>query len=102
MEIVIENPKLKFLHSDGSVLRTQVPVKVIRSAREKFLLIKAVPAREYLTNWRSLGYRSDPELGDGFCSVSLHGSWRMGMVQTVRNDREMMLVIRIWNAANDF
>jgi len=101
MDIEIDNPTLEFLEIEASALSASVPIKVIRSAREKMLLIKAVPLPQYLTQWRSLGYRAEVDYCEGGCSVSLHGGWRMGMVHAKRDNREVILVDRIWKPTDE-
>ena len=77
MEIDIAASDLGFLKGDIAT-GSHLPVKVMRAARLRLQLIKAIPEPDQMKQWKSLDYKSvfTKEKYEKY-SISVIGGWRM-------------------------
>jgi proteic killer suppression protein len=76
MDIEFRDKHLASIHTDRAA-ETRLPCSVIRSCREKFVVIRAAPDAHTLRNWRSLRYE---RLTGDRCSqhsIRLNDHWRL-------------------------
>lgn len=77
MEIDISAPDLGFLEG-GIVTGNHLPVKVMRAARLRLQLIKAIPEPDQMKQWKSLDCVCISTKGKHEkYSISVTGDWRM-------------------------
>ena len=77
MEIDIAAPDLGFLEGDIAT-GNNLPVKVMRAARLRLQLIKAIPEPDQMKQWKSLDYKciSIKDKHEKY-SISVIGGWKM-------------------------
>lgn len=95
MEIEITAPHLAFLEGD-TVLANDIPIRVIRAARLRLGLIKAVPKPEQMHNWKSLDYKNAALDGSSNkYSVSVIENWRMDLYNDPERKQPGLTVIEL-------
>ena len=95
MDIEIDASGLEFLIGDVGV-DTNYPIRVIRAARERLQVIRAIPNFFHLGRWKSLDYRGNIESG----SVNLIDEWRMQLESKPNATCPKVAIIKIWRASD--
>lgn len=90
MIIEIEGPNLAFLIGELK-LPHDVPISVVRAARLKLNIIKAVPKPEYMSNWKSLDFKTQNE-SNTECSISISEDWRMDLCSDSNKEPPLITV----------
>lgn len=76
MKVEFADPKLALIETDEAA-QTGLPIAVINSFRDKFVVIRAAPDERTLRNWRSLHYEKLEGFKDGRRSIRLNKQWRV-------------------------
>lgn len=76
MEIEYRDKRLALVPTDRAA-ETRLPVAVIKSLREKLIVISAAPDERTLRNWRSLRYEQLKGDRQGKKSIRLNDQYRL-------------------------
>jgi proteic killer suppression protein len=76
MQIVFADDSLALIETDQAG-RTRLPVAAIKSARRKLTILRAVPDKRSLQNWKSLRFENGRCANGGRCFVRLSEQLRM-------------------------
>jgi proteic killer suppression protein len=76
MKVEFADSTLALIETD-SAAKTGLPVAVINSFRDKFVVIRAAPDERVLRNWKSLHYEKLEGFQDGRRSIRLNKQWRV-------------------------
>ena len=93
MDVEFQDKALALVESDRAA-ETRLPISVIKSLRNKLVIIRAAPDDRTLRNWKSLHYE---KLEGEERSIRLNDQFRL--VFTISNDggATKMTVLRVWN-----
>ena len=73
MKVTVASPDLEFLVG-GNIVTAEFPIRVIRAAKQRHDLLRAVPLFDQIPRWRSFQYeRSGARSG----SIYVTEGWRM-------------------------
>lgn len=73
MKVAIANAELEFL-CGGNLVAARFPILVIKAAKQRHDLLKAVPLFDQIPRWKSFRYEAR-DLNSG--SIAVTGEWRM-------------------------
>jgi proteic killer suppression protein len=76
MEIEYRDKRLALIPTDRAA-ETRLPIAVIKSLREKLILISAAPDERTLRNWKSLRYEQLKGNRQGQKSIRLNDQYRL-------------------------
>lgn len=76
MKVEFADPKLGLIETDNAA-QSGLPIAVINSFRDKFVVIRAAPDERTLRNWKSLHYEKLEGYKDGRRSIRLNKQWRV-------------------------
>jgi proteic killer suppression protein len=76
MKVEFRDSRLALIRTDRAA-ETRLPVSVIKSCREKLILIEAAPDERTLRNWKSLHYEKLSGTREGQRSIRLNDQWRL-------------------------
>ena len=76
MKIVFRDDRLALVRTDRAA-KTKLPFPVIKSAREKLIILEAAPNEQVLRNWRSLRYEKLKGDRQNQRSIRINNQWRM-------------------------
>ncbi len=97
MDIEFRDRRLALIRTDRAA-ETRLPISVIKSCREKLIVIAAAPDVRTLRNWKSLRFEKLKGDRDGQCSIRLNDQWRL--IFKLDEDRSPPAVIVI--AVDDY
>lgn len=96
MKISVADPDLDFL--TGGAPPSKFPVRVVRAARRKYDLLRAVPQFDQVPLWKSFDYRAE---GRESGSVSVLEDWRFDLRGEQTNDvKDAVTLTRMRNVAH--
>ena len=76
MKIVFPDDRLALVRTDQAA-KTKLPFSVIKSVREKLIVIEAAPDERVLRNWKSLRYEKLEGDRQDQKSIRINNQWRM-------------------------
>jgi len=76
MKIKFRDQRLALITSEWAA-ETRLPISVIKSCREKLVVLAAAPDERTLRNWRSLRYEKLKGQWEGKRSIRLNDQWRL-------------------------
>jgi toxin HigB-1 len=76
MRIEFRDRRLALVQTDQAA-ETRLPVAVIKSLRDKLVVLAAAPDERTLRNWRSLHYEKLKGPRDGQRSIRINAQWRL-------------------------
>jgi toxin HigB-1 len=76
MDIEYRDKRLALIRTDRAA-ETRLPISVIKSCREKLIVIEAAPDARTLRNWKSLHFERLKGDRAGQCSIRLNDQWRL-------------------------
>ena len=76
MKIVFPDDRLALVRTDQAA-KTKLPFPVIKSVREKLIVIEAAPDERVLRNWKSLRYEKLEGDRQDQRSIRINNQWRM-------------------------
>ena len=76
MKISFRDQRLALVQTEKAA-QSGLPISVIKSCREKLVLLAAAPDERTLRNWRSLRYEKLKGNRDGQRSIRLNDQWRL-------------------------
>jgi toxin HigB-1 len=76
MDVEFVDERLALIETD-SAAKTGLPVSVITSFRDKFVVIRAAPDERVFRNWKSLHYEKLEGFKDERRSIRLNKQWRV-------------------------
>lgn len=76
MKVEFRDRRLALIRTDRAA-DTRLPVSVIKSCREKLIVLEAAPDERTLRNWKSLHYEKLGGDRDGERSIRLNKQWRL-------------------------
>lgn len=76
MKIVFLDERLALVRTDQAA-KTKLPFSVIKSAREKLIVLEAAPDERVLRNWKSLRYEKLKGDRQDRRSIRLNDQWRI-------------------------
>ena len=76
MKIEFRDRRLAFIQTDRAA-ETGLPIAVIKSCREKLIVLAAAPDERTLWNWRSLRYEKLKAEREGYRAIRLNDQWRL-------------------------
>lgn len=94
MEIVFADEELALIETD-EVGKTRLPVAVIKSARRKLTVLRAITDDRGLRNWKSLHYEKLKGDREGQRSIRVNDQYRMVFELDDAADPQVITVIAI-------
>lgn len=91
MKIEITDSELSFLEN-GATCETDVPIRIIKEARIKVNLMKAMPRLELMSKWRSLNFIGEHNRA-GY--VLLDGGWQIDLRSIPDDEPQKIKVVAI-------
>jgi toxin HigB-1 len=76
MKIEFRDKRLGLIRTDRAA-ETKLPFPVIKSCREKLIVIEAAPDERTLRNWKSLHYEKLHGDREGQRSIRINKQWRL-------------------------
>jgi proteic killer suppression protein len=76
MDIEFRDKRLALIRTDRAA-EARLPISVIKSCREKLIVIAAAPDARTLRNWKSLRYEELKGIRSGLHSIRLNDQWRL-------------------------
>ena len=76
MEVEFGENRLALVETDRAA-DTRLPISVIKSLRQKLVIIRAAPDERTLRNWRSLNYEKLEGERKGQRSIRINKQWRL-------------------------
>jgi proteic killer suppression protein len=76
MKVEFRDRRLALVRTDRAA-DTKLPVSVIKSCREKLIVVEAAPDERTLQNWKSLQYEKLAGDREGQRSIRLNNQWRL-------------------------
>jgi toxin HigB-1 len=76
MKIEFRDKRLALIQTERAA-ETKLPIAVIKSCREKLIVLAAAPDERTLRNWRSLHYEKLRGEREGLRSIRLNNQWRL-------------------------
>ena len=76
MEIEFRDKRLALIQTDRAA-ETRLPISVIKSCRDKLVVLGAAPDTRTLRNWKSLHFEKLQGDRSGQCSIRLNDQWRL-------------------------
>jgi proteic killer suppression protein len=76
MDIEFADPTLALIETNDAA-KTGLPVSVINSFRDKFVVVRAAPDERVFRNWKSLHYEKLEGYKDNRRSIRLNKQWRV-------------------------
>lgn len=76
MKVEFADDRLALIETDDAA-KTGLPVAVINSFRDKFVVIRAAPDERVFRNWKSLHYEKLEGYKDERRSIRLNKQWRV-------------------------
>lgn len=76
MDIEFRDRRLALIRTDRAA-ETRLPISVIKSCREKLIVIAAAPDVRTLRNWKSLHFERLKGDRAEQCSIRLNDQWRL-------------------------
>jgi proteic killer suppression protein len=76
MKVEFRDRRLALIRSDRAA-ETRLPVAVIKSCREKLIILEAAPDERTLRNWKSLHYEKLSGNREGQRCIRLNKQWRL-------------------------
>ena len=76
MKVEFADQRWALIETDEAA-KSGLPIAVINSFRDKFVVIRAAPDERTLRNWRSLHYAKLEGYKDGRRSIRLNKQWRV-------------------------
>lgn len=76
MRIEFKDPKLALIRTDRAI-ETKLPISVIKSCREKLIIMEAAPDDRVLRNWKSLEYKKLEGDREGQRQIRLNKQYRI-------------------------
>ena len=100
MEIDISAPDLGFLEG-GIAVGNCFPIKVMRAARTRLQLLKAIPEPDQMRQWKSLDCKciSTKDEHEEY-SISVTGGWRMYLQNNSKNSSPGVTIIGLKELSN--
>jgi proteic killer suppression protein len=77
MKIEFVDPKLAAIRTDRAAAELKLPIGVIKSCREKLIVIEDAPDERVLREWKSLKYKKLHGNRDGQREVRLNDQYRI-------------------------
>jgi toxin HigB-1 len=77
MKIEFADPKLAVIRTDRAAAELRLPIGVIKSCREKLIVIEDAPDERVLRNWSALRYKKLKGDMQGKCEVRLNDQYRI-------------------------
>jgi proteic killer suppression protein len=93
MDVEFHDKTLALVETDRAA-ETRLPISVIKSLRNKLVVIRAAPDDRTLRNWRSLNYE---KLEGEERSIRLNDQYRL--IFTIGNDNgtTKMTIVKVWD-----
>jgi len=76
MKIEFRDRRLALIQTERAA-ETRLPITVIKSCRDKLVVLAAAPDERTLRNWRSLRYEKLKGEREGQRSIRLNDQWRL-------------------------
>jgi toxin HigB-1 len=76
MDVEFADKNLALIETDDAA-QTKLPVSLINSFRDKFVVLRAAPDERVLRNWKSLHYEKLEGYKDERRSIRLNKQWRV-------------------------
>jgi proteic killer suppression protein len=76
MEIEFRDKRLALIQTDRAA-ETRLPISVIKSCRDKLVVLGAAPDTRTLRNWKSLHFEKLQGDRSSQCSIRLNDQWRL-------------------------
>ena len=76
MKIEFRDRRLALIQTEEAA-ETRLPIAVIKSCREKLVILAAAPDERTLRNWRSVRYEKLKGEQEGRRSIRLNNQWRL-------------------------
>ena len=76
MKFEFRDRRLALIRTDQAA-ETKLPVSVIKSCREKLIVLEAAPDERTLRNWKSIHYEKLDGNREGQRSIRLNKQWRL-------------------------
>lgn len=80
MKIEFADPRLAVIRTARATAELRLPIGVIKSCREKLIVIEAARDERVLRNWQALRYKRLKGDRDGQCEVRLNDQYRIVFV----------------------
>ncbi len=93
MEVEFDDKKLALAETDKAA-ETRLPIAVIKSLRNKLVVIRAAPDERTLRNWKSLHYE---KLEGEERSIRLNDQFRLIFTIGTEGGTTKMNILRVWN-----
>lgn len=77
MKIEFADPKLAVIRTDRAAAELRLPIAVIKSCRNKLIVIEDAPDERVLRNWKALKYKMLQGDRDGQREVRLNDQYRI-------------------------
>ena len=94
MDVVFADETLALIETDRAG-ETRLPVAVIKSARRKLAVLRAVPDDRSLRNWKSLHYEQLKGNREGSRSIRLNDKYRMVFLLDENTDPKTITISSI-------
>lgn len=76
MKVEIRDKRLALIRTDRAA-ETKLPFPVIKSLRQKLIVLEAAPDERTLRNWKSLHYEKLSGDREGQRSIRINDQWRL-------------------------
>jgi toxin HigB-1 len=93
MEIDFRDKTLELVETDRAA-ETRLPLSVINSLRQKFVVLRAAPDERTLRNWKSLHYE---KMEGDERSIRLNKQFRLIFLIDTACKPNKIIVLRVWN-----
>lgn len=94
MKVEFRDRRLALIRTDRAA-ETNLPVSVIKSCREKLVVLEAAPDERTLRNWKSLHYEKLGSDRKGQRSIRLNKQWRLVFELDDRNSPPSVMIVGI-------
>ena len=94
MKIVFRDQRLALIQTERAA-ETRLPISVIKSCREKLVILAAAPDERTLRNWRSLRYEKLKGEREGQHSIRLNNQWRLVIEMDTTQKPPAIIVVAV-------
>jgi proteic killer suppression protein len=94
MKVEFRDERLALVRTDRAA-ETRLPVSVIKSCREKLIVLEAAPDERTLRNWKSLHYEKLSGDREGQRSIRLNKQWRLTFELSDQNSLPTVTILGV-------
>lgn len=94
MKIEFRDKRLGLIRTDRAA-ETRLPFPVIKSCREKLIVLEAAPDERTLRNWKSLRYKKLEGARDGQRSIRINDQWRLVFTLDETSSPPIIMVLAV-------